>query len=293
MASVYRHRDGKRWRAAVVLPNGQRRSRVFKYKTDADLWARSLEADADRGQWTDPTAGRRTLVEYAAGWTAVQRWRLSTREQAESHLRRWILPQLGHRPIGSITNSEVRGWVGHLEEHLAPASVEAVYRRLVSILEGAVADRVIAVNPATVKRIPLPPIAEKHADELVVLGPDDITRLADAVSPWMRAFVWCGATAGLRPGETAGLTLESIDLLRRHVVVDRQLSTVTGGPRLTEPKTRASRRTVPIPDELVTELARHLEQYPVTEIHGDLVSCAIQVAKSCCNLAPAPAWRMP
>ncbi len=76
-------------------------------------------------------------------------------------------------------------------------------------------NRVIAVNPATIKRIPLPPVVRKGAAELVVLRPDDILRLADAVSPWLKAFVWCGATAGLRPGEIAGLTLEATDLLRK------------------------------------------------------------------------------
>ncbi|MEO0493460.1 MAG: site-specific integrase [Actinomycetota bacterium] len=263
MASIYKHQKG--WRAAVVGPSGRRTTRLFKLKADAEAWARNLEADADRGAWTDPAAGRRTLGDYVDEWLESQRWRASTREQAESHLRSWILPAFGDKPIGSITNTQIRRFVKDLDEHLAPSTVEAIYRRLVSVLTAAVADRVIALNPATTTKIRLPADPPRDPARLVVLKPDHVVALADSVAPWLRAFVWCGAAAGLRPGETAGLSIEALDLSRRTITVDRQLSTTTGGPRLARPKTPASHRTIPIPDELVHELNLHIDTFnPVT-----------------------------
>ncbi|MEZ5244458.1 MAG: hypothetical protein R2707_05115 [Acidimicrobiales bacterium] len=81
------------------MPNHRRRTRLFDRKADADAWARSLATDADRGLWTDRTAGRGPLGDYAATWLAAQRWRPSPREQAESHLRGWIFPSFSGRAI--------------------------------------------------------------------------------------------------------------------------------------------------------------------------------------------------
>ena len=268
MASVYRH--GRRWRASVVLPTGHRTTRVFEFKSDADAWARQIESDADRGKWTDPTAGRQLFSSYAAEWIEAQRWRPSTREQADSHLRRWILPAFGHLPIGSITNTQVRAFVTHLDEHLSPNTVESVYRRVVAVFEGAVADRVIAINPATARKIELPKAPPREATQLVNLNVDDVTRLAGVVSPWMTAFVWCGAMSGLRPGEIAGLAIEAIDWEESALKVDRQLSTVRGGPRLAPPKTRASYRTVPVPDRLLQILREHSSAFPPVEVPDPL-----------------------
>jgi integrase len=71
---------------------------------------------------------------------------------------------------------------------------------------------------------------------------------------------------GLRPGEAAGLTVDRIDFLRRTLRVDRQLV----GPRpftLAPPKTKASYRTVPLPQVVVDALAAHLAEFPAGD-HG-------------------------
>ena len=247
---------------------------MFEFKADADAWARQIESDADRGQWTDPVAGRQLLGAYTAEWIEAQRWRPSTREQAESHLRRWILPALGHLPIGSITNTQVRGFVTQLDEELSPNTVESIYRRVVAIFEGAVADRVVAVNPATTRKIQLPKPPPREASQLVTLAVDDVRRLAEAVSPWMRAFVWCGAMSGLRPGEIAGLTVEAVDWEGSALKVDRQLLTVRGGPRLAPPKTRASYRTVPVPERLLESLEEHSTAFASVEVPDPLTDGA-------------------
>jgi integrase len=90
--------------------------------------------------------------------------------------------------------------------------------------------------------------------------------------------VWTIATAGLRPGEAAGLTLERVDFMRREIHVDRQLTTIVrdvedtpaGETRTTAvlapTKTASSVRRIPIADSLVTELNRHLADCPQYEI---------------------------
>lgn len=266
MGSVQRSSNGNRWRAMWRDHDGRQRARNFDRKLEAERFLSTVEADLIRGAYVDPAAGKVTLLGYTETWLDAQVWRTSTRQTAESHIRNHIGPALGSRPLAQITRTDVQGFVRNLERAgLAPNTVEAIYRRLVSILEAAVHDRVIAHSPAV--KIQLPKKGKRASDFVVVLPMADVERLADTVPPWLRAFVWTIATAGLRPGETAGLTVERVDFMRREIVVDRQMLTAIGEPTQLGPvKTDASIRTVPIPDALVVELNRHMAEHPPVEI---------------------------
>jgi len=273
--------DGKRagWRAMWRDGEGKQRSKSFDRKSDAQKHLATVEADLLRGTYIDPRAGQITLAEYAEQWITQQEWRPSTRSLADSHMRNHIGPRLGSRPMASITRTEVQGFVKSLSNGpnaLSPNTIEGVYRRLVSILEAAVFDRRITHSPAI--RIKLPKVAKSATDNLVVLDLDDVHRIAEAAPPWMTAFTWTIATAGLRPGEAAGLTLERVDFMRREIHVDRQLTTIVreaadtpeGETRTTAvlapTKTEASVRTVPVGDSLIAELNRHITEHPPVEM---------------------------
>lgn len=93
-----------------------------------------------------------------------------------------------------------------------------------------------------------------------------VMALADAISPRYRAVIVVAAGTGLRMGECFGLTLDRTDFLRRTVRVDRQVITTIGRPpSFGPPKTAASVRTVPLPQVVLEELARHLATYPPPE----------------------------
>ena len=57
------------WQASYKV-DGQRfiAASTFSSKADASVWLANVQADINRGVWTDPTAGRQTLAEYLAGW---------------------------------------------------------------------------------------------------------------------------------------------------------------------------------------------------------------------------------
>ena len=197
-------------------------------KADAQRFLATVEADQLRGTYVDPRAGKITLNEYAETFMAAQVWREGTRAKAQSHIDNHIGPALGNRQLATITRTDVQAFVASLTaKDLAPTTVQGIHVRLVSIFEAAVHDGKIVRSPAI--KIRLPKTIKTAASQVVALDLDDVRRIADAAPPHLTAFVWLIATAGLRPGEAAGLTVERVNFLQKTIDVDRQLLTPPKG----------------------------------------------------------------
>jgi integrase len=167
-----------------------------------------------------------------------------------------VLPTFENRPIAAVRTSEVQAWVSGLE--LAPSTVEVAYGKLAAIFRAAVEDRVIARSPCT-RSIRLP---RTEGDEVLPMPPEQVAAMVGAVGDRYRALVVLLAGTGLRPGEALGLTVDRVNFLRRTIRVDRQLVTLANEtPKLGPVKTPSSVRTVPAPQSVLDELARHLERY--------------------------------
>ncbi len=254
-----RTRNGKvTWRARYRTAGGRERSKTFTRRTDADRWLVNAQAEMNRGHYIDPGAGRISLRDYAEQWRVAQVHRPSTADVTRSRLHRHVLPAFGHRPIASILPSEVQAWVKRLSLAMSPATVEACYRLLATILRSAVADRLIPSSPCI--RIRLPEKGHQLIEPLTIEQVDAVRSLMPARA---RAIVTIAAGSGIRQGEAFGLTVDRVNFLRRTLTVDRQLVKHRGcdiqfGP----PKTKASVRTIPVPDLVLEALSTHLSYYP-------------------------------
>ena len=251
-----------KYRVRFCSPDGGSRSKTFERKVDADAFLTSVEHSKMTGAYVDQREGRTTFEAYALAWAAAQPHRATTTASVESILRVHVLPTFGARQIATIRTSEVQAWVSGLE--LAPSTVGVVYGKVAAIFRAAVEDRVIATTPCT-RRVRLP---RPEGGEVVPMSPEQVRAMVDAVSDRYRALVILLAGTGVRPGEALGLTVDRVEFLRRTIRVDRQLVTMSGAlPHLGPCKTTASVRTIPVPDAVLDELARHLEQFAP---HADL-----------------------
>ena len=103
-----------------------------------------------------------TLTDYSAQWLESRltskgaRLRPRVRELYEGQLRLHILPTLGRAPVAKLRPATVRSWYTALVDH-GPGSITAAkcYRLLRAILNTAVEDGLIAVNPCT-SAVPAP-----------------------------------------------------------------------------------------------------------------------------------------
>jgi integrase len=90
------------------------------------------------------------------------------------------------------------------------------------------------------------------------LTPDQARKLLDrARSDHLSALYVLAVYLGLRRGELLGLTWENVDLEGETLQVVQTLQRVDGRLQLLPPKTRTSRRTVPLPAPVVEALRAH------------------------------------
>jgi integrase len=176
----------------------------------------------------------------------------------ESYIRNLVLPHLGDRPLNRITPDEIREWIAILEAAgKAPATTRKAYQILGSIVAQAVDDGHLAKSP--LPRRPGLPSVERR--EMKILTVDEVHALAETIDPRYRAMVLTAAYVGLRPGETAGLKIESVDLLRASLTVSGTLSEIRGEVLLGPPKTKRSARTLAISRSLAQEIGEHIGHY--------------------------------
>ena len=98
-------------------------------------------------------------------------------------------------------------------------------------------------------------------EEMQPLSPEQVKVLLEAAhGERLDALYVLAVTTGLRQGDLLGLKWEDIDLEARTLRVRRTLATTKGGPQLTAPKTRGSRRTVRLTQDAVNALRSHLER---------------------------------
>lgn len=266
MAHVNRRPDG-RWRARYRDPAGREHSRHFNRKLDAVRWLDEIATSLVTGQYVDPNAGKMLFKDYAEKWRAAQVHRPTSQAHVETMLRRHAYPYFGKRPMASVLPGEIQAWVRKLGDGdpatgrrgLAPATVGVIHGISSGVFKSAVRDRMIMANPCEGTRLP-----KVERPRVVPPSTEQVEALHDAMPKELQALIVLAAGTGMRQGELLGLTVDRIDFDRRELHVDRQLITDSWTrTRFGPTKTRASNRTIPLPQVVVDALAEHVGTFPL------------------------------
>ena len=258
MSSITRDKSGA-WRARYRDPQGNQRSRNFSRRRDAELFLTGTEHSKATGAYVDPVLGKITFRAWSKEWRAgIVDLRPSTLARDDGYLKRYLVPPFGDRQLAEIDHAMVRAWVaGLIARGLAPSTVVLAGLLLRKIMATAVAAGRIAASPCNGIRLP-----KIEREEARFLTPTEIVRLTDTMDERYRAIVMLGAFGGLRIGEMLGLRAKHLDLLHGRVEVSEILVEVSGQLHFGPPKTRASRRSVPLPRVALDALDDHLRRLP-------------------------------
>lgn len=262
MGSVrrFRHSSGKSvWQARWRDPAGRQHNKNFDRKVDAERYLTTVESRKLAGDYVDPQLGRMRFKEWCDQVESARiRGRPSTRDRDRWLVRSLIRPAFDEIPIGSVRAVTVHQWLAELSERgYAASTIRMAYQILARIFDAAVESGILARTPCRGADLPKIERTEKR-----FLSPSEITHLAESIDPRYRALVLTGAYSGARFGELAALDLDHYEPLRRTIRIERTLSEVNGKLQIGEPKTRASARSVTLPEWLVKTLAQHLTDWP-------------------------------
>lgn len=262
-----------RWRARVLDPGTGRRVSIgtFPTKAAAERAFATAITDQHKGAWVAPEEGRLTLEVFATRWVASrltsrgEPLRPRVRELYEGYLDNHILPTLGAATLGQLSPAMVRHWHRDLlDRGVGRSTVAKCYRLLRAILNTAVEDRHLVVNPCAIKGAGVEP-----ADERAIPTVGEVFALADAVDERYRAMVLLAAFCGLRKGELLGLRRGDVDLLHLTIEVRVQRQESRSGEQLIgPPKTAAGRRSLTLPEEVLPALDQHLSTWAGAGVDG-------------------------
>lgn len=250
-------KSGK-FRAGYRDPDGRVRHRTFDKESEAKFFLSNMNVEIVRGSWIDPKAGKVLMRDWVDEWQATTvNLRASTRVRYQYALNKYVLPRFGSATLESIQPLHVRRWVAELASTLSPESTKKTYLVLSRILKAAVDSGLLGQTPC--RGIALPPI---EPEEMRFLTPDEVAALAETIDPRYTPVILLGAYGGLRWGEMAGLRARRLDPFKAEVRV-AEILVELDGRNLTfgHPKTKAGRRTVPLPREVAQELAAHAASF--------------------------------
>ncbi|MFF3822559.1 tyrosine-type recombinase/integrase [Streptomyces griseus] len=253
-------------------PDSKRRLSLSEGKADEDeaqKWLQSIIEAAEAG--LSPSLATMKLAEYgnANMDLALRGLELKTLDPYLAGWRTRVVPALGHLAVRMITNGAVdrtvQNWIA---DELSRSTVKNTIAVLVRVMEQAVRDGIIKVNPARVTG--WQKLYKQAEDELLdpraLALPDRETLLAladalvaashDEYRGWGDVVIFAACTAA-RIGEISGCRIGDIDTTQWIWTVRRQTTPAPGG--LTDKGTKGKRaRKVPIVEEIRPLVAQHI-----------------------------------
>ena len=261
--------------------DGVEKAENFKTLTAARARKAQVEDSKRRGAYID-LKNKTTVQEFARRWVESRPYKVNSTRSRESFLRRSLEDTpLGRKRIVDVRPLDVQEWITDLVARgRQPVTVRGYRDLLAAIFHAAIAEGIITTSPVVRRGLTLP---EVHRETLVLPTMEQVRLLAEYMGirhipgpkpkiprsgpqgePRFRAAILAQAGLGLRQSELLGLRKQDVDFLGRgpsgrSVRIDLQLE--AGSARRDAPKSRAGRRTIPMPQMVADALAAHMAQY--------------------------------
>lgn len=283
----------------ATKPEGRKkqRSRQQSFATREAAEVRRDELNAERRQPGGIAVPRDQLFAHAAEAWLASRTDLKPRTRGEyenllkpktrarkdsngnSTADLAIIATFGGKAVGAITRQQIADWVQRMvAAGKSPSTVRHAYFVVRMVLAQAVVDGHLRDNPADYVKLPSEHSTNGGAPGVVddpdmFLAAEQVAALV-AATPWpYNVLVHVAAWSGLRAAELAGLQVGDVELPAVAINpnarpkpgtlrVERTIITADGALVHDTPKTRGSRRRVPLTPATVAVLRDYLAEHP-------------------------------
>lgn len=249
------------------------------------------------------------LADYLRDWLANRSVQDTTAANYRWLIEKHIVPEIGDVLLANLNQDHVRKLYG-AKAGYSLNTRQRLHGVLRAALEDAVEDGLIAKNPCSRKLRParegifnrnlsysvaeiddIPDDEDGDNERINAMTDEELDRFLQAVrgTRFFAAHL-LAIRRGLRRGEILGLRWRDIDFRRKTLTVRRSLVLCQGRPVFHGPKTRRSKRTISLSDEILDALKEHRQRQKEQQMARrdvyrdyDLVFCTIDGRPYCPN----------
>ncbi len=188
------------------------------------------------------------------------RLKQSTLLTKKTVLQTHILPFFGNKPINEIKASDVRRWQAKLmssPNNYSQTYLKKINTELNSIINYAKRFYDLNTNPCGKAGT----IGKAKAEEMDYWTYDEYIAFREGVKDKPLSYICFEVLywTGMREGELLALSPADIDFDNKLISINRTYQRIGGKDVFTSPKTRKSKRKIPIPDFLCQELSDYIQ----------------------------------
>ena len=199
-----------------------------------------------------------TFKEYTEKWFQTYKAKSlkhTTYKGYTSALRLHLYPFFGKMKLNEITTELIQQFLNE-KANLAYSTVHSMLILFNNIMASAFEDELIPTDPAASKRIK---IASKGKTERTALSPEQVTDIIHQIDTKLkgddeRRMITLFLFTGMRRGEVLGLKWEDIDLQKKLIHVERNVTYAHNQPEIGTTKTNSGKRVIPMDDRLIEYL---------------------------------------
>lgn len=271
--SLHLRKDG-RWEGRYVIgydDNGRPKTKNVLAKTKAECAAK-LKALKEEVQGAAPKSPKvdMTFGAWLDHW--YQQYckpgiKPKTQTDYENRIYQHIIPELGHIPLSQLTQGDLQQFYQRLKQNgrlaqrelygpgLSDRMVKSCHVTCRMALDKALAEGLIQKNPAAACKVPT-----TRPKEMQVLTGEEIQRLLiQAKEDGCYELLLLELSTGLRRGEILALQWDDLDVQTGELKIERQVQRIHKKLVVSQPKTKASSRSLILPRPILHVLLRYRE----------------------------------
>jgi integrase len=261
--TIYQRKDG-RWVACVTQFKDGKRKRVYRYADSEEEARKQLTDLKHRQDHHQPIQfDHKSVGAFLQMWLETFiRPRRKPRTWASYHhtIHKYVLPAIGKEPLSDLAPELIQEVINYHYERRRQRTAAYIRTILRGAFERAVKLKRMAWNP--VDALDTVTVSARETEVYTAEQAEKFLKAAE--SHRLEALFWVAIGMGLRKSELCGLPLTELDLEDPSIHVCETIQRVKlPGEKKSHmiqgsPKSKASQRSLPIPDCVLEALQRHM-----------------------------------
>ncbi|MDW7670801.1 MAG: site-specific integrase [Bacillota bacterium] len=255
----------KKWQVIIEGKNrdgGRSRHKKIINGTQQD----AIRYEQEKSQQKDRAGGilepsKITVKEFLKKWVdevKSQQIKESSLRVYRSLIKNHINPNIGHIPVSKLNAVQIQSFYNDMRQETTADNVRYAHTILTGAMKHAIKWNLTLYNPT--ESAVLPKVDSKEPTEWMSKEEAQTFHKAIKGHQCETLFKMLLFT-GMRPGEALALTWDNLNIDRKTITIVHTLARREGGEwELTTPKTKASKRTLPLSDDLVKSLKIHQKE---------------------------------